>query len=34
MASFLVTLIPALGFFFLGLFIAYFIWGVDRSDKA
>lgn len=34
MASFLVTLGPALAFFFLGLFVAYFIWGNDRSDKA
>jgi hypothetical protein len=34
MASFLVTLVPALAFFLLGLFIAYFIWGLDRSDNA
>jgi hypothetical protein len=34
MASFLVTLVPALVFFLLGLVIAWFIWGSDRSDNA
>jgi hypothetical protein len=34
MASFIVTLAPALLFFFLGLLIAWFIWGSDRSDNA
>jgi hypothetical protein len=34
MASFLVTLVPALAFFLLGLMIAWFIWGGDRSNNA
>ncbi len=34
MASFLVTLVPALVLFLLGLLVAWFIWGNDRSDNA
>jgi hypothetical protein len=34
MASFLVTLVPALAFFLLGLMISWFIWGGDRSNNS
>lgn len=34
MASFATTLIPAIGFYLLGLLIAWLIWGRDSSDNA
>ena len=34
MASFLVTLVPALVFFLIGLLIAWFLWGNNSSDNA
>jgi hypothetical protein len=34
MSGFLVTLIPALGFFLVGLVIAYLIWGNSDSSNA
>ncbi len=32
--SFLQALIPAIGFYLLGLLVAWFIWGNDRSNNA
>jgi hypothetical protein len=34
MASFVTTLVPALGFFAVGVVIAWFIWGRNGSDNA
>lgn len=33
MSSFLATLIPALGYFLIGLMIALLIWGRDSHDN-